>query len=712
MKKLMVIVALFFLLNKFNCFAAEIMNSAIGDPGIGNSAGYVLNRIVVKFDSATLKAVNDKMFQQARTGIPDIDTISQRHKAVAIRRQFPGPKTKKFYRGNIIDLSGWHKIEFAENIDPVAVIEEYKSAPGVIDAQPISIHPIDKTPIEQFYDRQWHLPKMQAPAAWDIQTGNQAIIVAAPDTGVRYFAQDLGGSNASYETPANVDGNMWINWAEKNGTQGIDDDGNGYVDDWIGWDFVAQATTSCDSFEDCAIQDNDPRDAHGHGTHCAGNLGAINNNGEAGSSLTGGWGNGTLEPQGNGVKVMALRIGWSASQGLAGYVEMDYAAEALYYAANKGARIASCSWGSENTGGLGDAIDYFLAHGGLIFKAAGNENKDVSATGDYMCSRDDVVCVAASDQNDCKASFSNYGSWVDMLAPGTNIWSLVHLWYDPAEDYFAAMDGTSMATPLAASVAALIWSVNPSLTANQVKVQLYGSADNIYALSCNAKYNGKLGAGRINAFRAVQIDGDGDGVADYQDNCPHNPNGPNLGSCSATSDNPGIVCSSDADCVIGCSSNGLCIADQRDSDGDGIGDVCDGTPLTTTISPATSTTSVFPTTTTTSALPITTTTVLTTTTITPPMPSAPTNLSATAVSTNQINLAWTDNSTNETGFRIERAASSSGPFSEIATVGANVTAYSNTGLKRNTTYYYRVRAYNVSGNSGYSNTAAAKTFKQ
>jgi hypothetical protein len=82
-----------------------------------------------------------------------------------------------------------------------ALVMAYKSLPGVIDAQPISIHPVYATPNDQFYDMQWHLSKIQTPEAWDVEAGNSEIIVAVPDTGVRYFMKDLGGSDASYDTP-------------------------------------------------------------------------------------------------------------------------------------------------------------------------------------------------------------------------------------------------------------------------------------------------------------------------------------------------------------------------------------------------------------------------------------------------------------------------------------------------------------------------------
>ncbi len=499
-------------------FSAEVATVDDEIHNIPGFVGYVSNRIVVNFDPAIVRMMDARAFPRGRTGIPAFDQLGERLGANFIRAQFPGAQ-KKTYKGRVVDLSGWHKIEFAGKVDVTAVVGVFKRIPGVIDAQPISMHTVYKEPTEQFYDWQWHLPRIQAPQAWDIETGNPDIIVAVLDTGVRYFQKDLGGVNASHSSPNDVHGNMWINWTEKNGTAGFDDDGNGYVDDWVGWDFVERTQDSfliyCypsdflelgEEGEDCGTADNDPRDFNGHGTHCAGIASAMNHNSEAVASIAGGWGDGTLGQIGNGVKIMPLRIGWSAVYlGLleVGLVTMDYAAEALYYAAKNGARIASCSWGSANDGGIAAAIDEFLASGGLIFKAAGN---DSSETQDYMCEREDIIKVAATDRDDCIAYFSNYGDWVDVSAPGVEIWSLYHYHYDPEQDYVTAMDGTSMAAPLAAGIAALIWSQDPDLKAEQVKQILYESADPIDSLPCNVPYAGKLGAGRINAYTALNTE--------------------------------------------------------------------------------------------------------------------------------------------------------------------------------------------------------------
>lgn len=473
--------------------------------------GYVQDQIVVNFDSITVKNINKTMAgESGRTGIEQLDGLGQQLHVSRLIQRFPDAPIRT-YQGKLIDLRGWFTIKFSDVVDVETCCELYRQISGVVDVQPIGIHTVDVVPNDNYFNQQWHLDQvsdhdLDAPEAWDRQTGNPVIIVGVMDTGLRYYHKDLGGATASYNTPLNSRGNMWINTLELNAgiPDGVDNDGNGYVDDWIGWDFVTGVTSgggySLISGEDYDIADNNPSDFNGHGTHCAGNVSAINNNGYASSSPAGGWGDGTLQVNANGVKVMALRVGYSMNHfyyGEVGLVRMDFAASAFYYAANNGARIVSCSWGSSNSGGLGAAVDYFLAGGGLVFKAAGNDN---NSSADYLCGRSDanIISVAATDQSDLKASFSNYGSWVDISAPGEDILSSYHYHVHPENDYVATMSGTSMATPIAASTAALIWSANPELTADQVRTILFNNSDNIDDL--NPSYAGLLGVGRVNAY--------------------------------------------------------------------------------------------------------------------------------------------------------------------------------------------------------------------
>jgi subtilisin family serine protease len=477
--------------------------------------GYVEDQIVVNFDSNLVKLIDKNLAAtEGLTGVPELDQLAWQFRIRSFLQKHPHSRIR-YYQGRLIDLRGWFKVKFSDRFDVETVVSAFKLLNGVLDAQPIGIHTVDATPNDTYYDLQWHLNQtsdhdVDAPEAWDLQTGNSSIIVGMLDSGVRYYHRDLGGVNASPSTPENSRGNMWTNTTELSAgpTNGIDDDGNGYDDDWIGWDFVDNVEFSIFiqpiTGEDYQDQDNDPRDFNGHGTHCAGNIGALNNNGIGLNAVSGGWGNGSQQISGNGVHVMALRIGYSANYLLAGgevgLVQMDFAADAMRYAADNGARIISCSWGSSSTGGIGAAIDYFLASGGIIFKSAGNDNDDAA---DYMGSRTDnnLINVAATNESDVKSSFSSYGSWVEISAPGSNIYSTYHDHSDPNTDYYASISGTSMATPITASVAALIWSANPSLNANQVRQILYNNADNIDAQ--NPSYVGELGAGRVNAYNAM-----------------------------------------------------------------------------------------------------------------------------------------------------------------------------------------------------------------
>lgn len=492
---------------QFSGLVAGLVPAAIDGEQLEPTPWVVPDEFVVRFglDAGMLLRASPGA-SLGLSGFGPLDDLATAAEAVSFRPLFDGSDPVRDVLRGGIDLSGWFVVTIdAGRIDLADAMARYAASPWVLEVEEIGVHAFAAVPNDGNYASQWHLNQtndkdIDAPEAWNVWTGSANTVVAVLDTGVRYFHKDLGGSAASSSNPGATSGNMWINLAEKNGVAGVDDDGNGFIDDWVGWDFVSSAITMCWSGEDCTGADNDPRDFNGHGTHCAGLVGAINNNGYAVASPAGGWGNGTLQPTANGVKVMALRIGHSAKvQGQqVGVVRMDFAASALYYAANNGAKIASCSWGSSNSGGLAAATTYFLNGGRLLFKAAGNSNNQ---TADYLCSRSDVWAVASTDQNDKKSSFSSYGTWVDISAPGTSIVSTYHVFNQPNSDYVATLSGTSMATPLVASVAASVWSKNPTWTSSQVWNKVKGTVDNIDSL--NPTFVGKLGSGRVNLHKAL-----------------------------------------------------------------------------------------------------------------------------------------------------------------------------------------------------------------
>ncbi len=459
-------------------------------------------KLSVKIKRAFITKVNPSLFTQGRLGIAAIDSINLLNHAHSVERYFKYFKVKEaFGRPNDLDL--WFKIYFDKNSDLQKLLAQYSSLDEILVAETIKIAPLYATPNDPQYSLQWHLNQtndadIDAPEAWDIFTGDTTIIVGMTDTGVKWFHTDLAGSQAVESNHSTIKGNMWINYSELNGVAAIDDDVNGYVDDWVGWDFVTGNPELLNLGDDYDVADNDPRDYNGHGTHCAGNVSAVNNNGINVCSAGGGWGE-DANGKGNGVKIMALRIGWDDFP--SGRVSWDFAAEAFTYAADNGAKIVSCSWGSGDNAALTDATNYFLYNTTspvgtepmlrLIFKAAGNDGKDLgTASGDYLIDREDVITVAATDANDYRASFSNYGAVVDISAPGDNIYST-----SINSNGYESLSGTSMATPIAASVAALVWSYNPALSATSVRKILFESADPLS--------DPGMGAGRVNAYNAL-----------------------------------------------------------------------------------------------------------------------------------------------------------------------------------------------------------------
>jgi subtilisin family serine protease len=472
-------------------------------PSIPSFLGYVPNEFIVVLKPEV------GMPEPAATGgtvvhVGDagFDALADRFAVTRIRPQFPGAEPGP--RSRTAELARYHKVQIEAGSLEEA-LDAFRAHPWVETAEPIGIHAMCATPNDPYSSQQWYLDQISghdidSPESWNLETGSDELILAILDSGARYYHRDLGGAEASLADPGAARGNMWINKAELDGAAGVDDDGNGYVDDWIGYDFV-DAASNCWPGEDCSVEDNDPRDFNGHGTHTAGIACMLTNDGYGMAGVAGGWGTGSPAVTGNGVRVMALRTGYSYDyMGREhGVVTMDAAAEALYYAADNGARIASCSWGSSNSGGLGAAATYFIQNGGIIFVAAGNDGTQIA---DYLNGRGDCISVAATDEKDNAAHYTRYGTWVDICAPGNNIYATYHDHDDPATDLWISRSGTSTAAPMAAAVCALVWSRKPGWTAAQVKARLFASADNVDS-GLSAPYIGKMGAGRVNAFQAV-----------------------------------------------------------------------------------------------------------------------------------------------------------------------------------------------------------------
>jgi len=299
---------------------------------------------------------------------------------------------------------------------------------------------------------------IDAPEAWDIATGTGEIVAGVIDTGVDYTHEDLAA-------------NMWTNEAELYGTAGLDDDGNGYIDDVYGWDFYND--------------DNDPFDDHGHGTHCSGTIGAVGNNGIGVVGVN--W----------NVKIMALKFLSAGGSG-----STDDAVEAVLYTAwmrDHGVNIVltSNSWGGGGfSQALKDAIQASGDAGMLFIAAAGNGNTDTDANPHYPSSYDldNIISVAATDHNDDRASFSNWGATsVDLGAPGVDIVSTL-----PAESY-GAKSGTSMATPHVAGAAALAWGIAGDVGYATIRDAIFAGVDLVVSMGGIT-----VTGGRLNAHNTLQ----------------------------------------------------------------------------------------------------------------------------------------------------------------------------------------------------------------
>ena len=336
-------------------------------------------------------------------------------------------------------------------------------------------------PNDTFYSRLWYLSRIQAEEAWSLNGGGKReIIVAVLDTGVQIEHPDLKD-------------NIWTNAGEIKGN-GIDDDHNNYIDDVNGWDFLNDNPDPnpkfTGDFNESGVQ---------HGTLISGIIGAVGRNGQGviGTSY--------------GARIMPLRVLNNEGMG-----SVDDVIRGINYAIYNGAKIINLSFvGTEKSIFLKEALKKAWGMGVIVVAAAGNETADgplnLSKTPTYPICLDSgdnenfIIGVAATDIDDKKATFSDYGSTcIDVSAPGLRFFgTTVVKQGDPNfSDYYSGYwSGTSLAAPLVSAEAALIWSANPLLTQKQVRDIIMEQADNIDMI--NQNYAGHLGRGRINVFRAV-----------------------------------------------------------------------------------------------------------------------------------------------------------------------------------------------------------------
>ncbi|MCC6425439.1 MAG: S8 family serine peptidase [Phycisphaerales bacterium] len=310
---------------------------------------------------------------------------------------------------------------------------------------------------------------IDAPEAWDLFTGDPNMVIAVLDTGV------------SYQHPELVS-NMWTNPGEIAGN-GVDDDQNGYIDDVRGWDFWNN--------------DNDPIDDHGHGTFCAGVIGARGNNV---SGITGvNW----------RCKVMALKF-------FSGNIQatIEGAVAALDYAVSNGAPISSHSWYTSSPLVLEDAVDAAHAAGHLIVAAAANFATDNDVTPYYPASfpHDNVIAVGGCTNDDTLAWFSNYGAVsVDLLAPALNVYSC---WINNG---YLWGDGTSAATPHVAGAAALVLGRSPGKSCLQIRGEILATVRPVAAAQGRCVTGGVLNVGQALRRSICAADFDYSGFVDTDD---------------------------------------------------------------------------------------------------------------------------------------------------------------------------------------------------
>lgn len=428
--------------------SSDLKYKKIGDRVIlrtSDGAKYQPGMINIKF-----KEQNNNV-SAFSTGNSRIDAVLNQYEVERIFKPFPLKADLSKRLPGDDDLDKFVTIRYKSNIDPTELANEIFSANKEVLkwAEPEFIHEALFIPNDPEVANQYHINRISSYQAWDITQGDTSVYIGIVDSGSDLDHPDLG-TNIRYNYADPIDG--------------IDNDNNGFVDDFAGWDFY--------------YGDNDPNVMGGsdHGVHVSGCASQVTNNNVHGA--------------GPGFKVK-LRITKHAPDTPSNLIFASN--NGIVYHYQNGAKVINCSFGSGSySQGTQDIINAAWASGVVVVASAGNDGSNIPR---YPGSYDNVVSVASTNSNDVKSSFSNYHSTVDVCAPGDNILSTLY------DNTYGFNSGTSMSSPITAGVVGLIRSKYPSWTPTQVVNRLVLGVDSIYNL--NPTFIGMLGSGRVNAFKCV-----------------------------------------------------------------------------------------------------------------------------------------------------------------------------------------------------------------
>jgi serine protease len=416
---------------------------------------YLPNTLIVKFKKSASKQLNS-IASSAKT-----ELTANGVSIISLTRLFSNETktvgTQSLAQNPLPDLSDLYVAKYDGNQQIATVINALLKDEQIVYAEPSYVYKTSFVPNDASFSLQTYFTKLQVAQAWDVLRDASSVIIGIVDSGSDLQHEDLAS-------------NIYVNAADP--VNGIDDDKDGYIDNYFGWDFVGNSASTM-------IPDNNPdvtSDSTDHGVHVSGIASAVSNNAKGVASIA------------FNAKLMIVKTG---ADNNAKAIYKGY--EGIKYAADHGAKIINCSWGGPGGGQFGqEMIDYAVAKGSLVIAAAGNESTEDPG---YPAAYRGVFSVAAVTNNDIKSGFSNYGYTVDISAPGSSIYNTLN------GNTYGSLSGTSMATPMVASAAALVKARYPNYDGLQIGEVLRTTADPIDNL--NPTYANKIGRGRLNVLNAL-----------------------------------------------------------------------------------------------------------------------------------------------------------------------------------------------------------------